>query len=68
MQGRNCVVCLKTVLEMKKNYPYPLQKNLFILIIFLKNFFKEVRLATLFFNRYNMALGLLGEVVLNILM
>ena len=40
----------------KKNF----QKIVFISMIFLKNLFKGVGLATLSLNRYNIAQGLLG--------
>ena len=51
----------ETVLGMNKITPIPSplpKKIFFILMIFLKNLFKGVGLATLSFNRYNMAQGL----------
>ena len=62
--GRSCTLCFEIVLGMNKITPTPslpqkkFPKN-FILIIFLRNLFKGVGLATLSLNMYNMAQGLL---------
>ena len=59
---RSCTLCFETVLGTNKitatPSPPPKNKKIFFMI-FLKNLFKGVGLATLSFNRYNMAQGLL---------
>ena len=59
--GRSCTLCFETVLGMNKTTPTPPQiyKIFFYFMIFLKNLFKGVGLATLSLNRCNMAQGLL---------
>ena len=70
LQWRSCILCFETVLGMNKITPTPspppknkkiFQKIVFILMIFLKNLFKGVGLATLSFNKYSMAQGFLGR-------
>ena len=68
--GRSCILCFETVLGMNKIIPTPFpppknkkvfQKNFFHIMIFLKNLFKGVGLATLSLINFNMARGLLGR-------
>ena len=66
----SCTLCFKLFLEctklplppphpLKIKFPKNFSKIFFILMIFLKNLFKGVGLATLSLNRYNRAQGLL---------
>ena len=67
LQGRSCTLCFETVIGMNKiTPPQPLKKiskkffkKFFLFFDFFKNLFKGVGLATLSFNRCNMAQGLL---------
>ena len=71
--GRSCILCFETVLGMNKITPTTspppfyhqkfknLQKKLFYFNDILRNLFKEVRFATLSFNRCNMAQSSLGR-------
>ena len=71
--GRSCILCFENVLGINKITPTPFpppknkkvfQKNFFNLMIFLKNLFKGVGLATLSLINYNIARGLLGRTCL----
>ena len=68
--GRSCILCFETDLGMNKITPTPFplpkiknvfQKNFFNKMIFLKNLFKGVGLATSSLINYNMARGLPGR-------
>ena len=62
--GRSCTLCFETVLGMNRIIPTPphplkIHSKIFFYFDILKNLFKGVGLATLSWNKYKMAQGLL---------